>query len=112
MDDEGDDDEAVAEGEKSVAQLMREYTEKVTANMGDDGDPSAKSPVAKSRKMGDGTTANIARGGEEGKGGTGASAKDMSTGNVNTKNPKGASKLNKVSGGAAKKGDGAKSMFS
>lgn len=67
-------------------QFIREYTEKVTAKMGDNG-ANTKSPVAKANNMG-GTTANIARGGEESKGGTqggllNPTTKEENAGNVN-----------------------------
>lgn len=78
MDDEEDGD--------MDEQFIREYTEKVTAKMGDNG-ANTKSPVAKANNMG-GTTANIARGGEEGKGGTqggllNPTTKEENAGNVN-----------------------------
>lgn len=72
--------------EDTDEQFIREYTEKVTAKMGDNG-TNTKSPVAKANNMG-GTTANIARGGESGKAGTqggllNPSTKEENAGNVN-----------------------------
>jgi hypothetical protein len=66
--------------------FIREYVEKVTAKMGDNG-ANTKSTVAKKNDMG-GTTANIAKGGDGGKGGTqggllNPSTKDLASGNVN-----------------------------
>ena len=86
---------------------MREYVEKVSATMGDNGD-NTKSPIASANNMG-GTSANIAKGGEE-KGGDHAglgdsNAKEDSAGNVNVPGGK-ASKANKAQPGhgAEKKG--------
>jgi len=104
-----DDDEPVAEGEKSVAQLMREYTEKVTANMGDNG-TNTNSPVAGSNNMG-GTSSNIVSGGDGGKGGTGAKVSDMSTGNVNVPGGKAADSM-KNAPKPSNSADSAKSMLS
>jgi hypothetical protein len=95
---------------------MREYVEKVTATMGDNG-VNGKSAVAKPNNMG-GTSANIAKNGaashpEAGAGSTvqgsalsDTSAKDMSTGNINVPGGK-AAKAHKSAGaghGAEKKG--------
>ena len=100
-------DEEVDEGEKSASETMREYVEKVSATMGDNGD-NTKSPIASANNMG-GTSANIAKGGEE-KGGDHAglgdsNAKEDSAGNVNVPGGK-ASKANKAQPGhgAEKKG--------
>ena len=100
-------DEEVEEGEKSASETMREYVEKVSATMGDNGD-NTKSPTASANNMG-GTSANIAKGGEE-KGGDHAglgdsNAKEDSAGNVNVPGGK-ASKASKAQPGhgAEKKG--------
>ena len=64
--DDEDDDEEVDESdksEKSAGEQMREYVEKVTATMGDNG-ANTKSTVAGKNDMG-GTAANIAKGGTE-----------------------------------------------
>ena len=112
-------DEEVEEAddtEKSATETMREYVEKVTATMGDNG-VNGKSAVAKPNNMG-GTSANIAKNGtashpEAGAGSTvqgsalsDTSAKDMSTGNINVPGGK-AAKAHKGAGaghGAEKKG--------
>jgi len=62
-------------------QFIREYTEKVTAKMGDNG-ANTKSIVAKANNMG-GTTANIAAGSAEEKGGKTSAPKEENAGNVN-----------------------------
>ena len=96
--------------EDTDEQFIREYTEKVTAKMGDNG-TNTKSPVAKANNMG-GTTANIARGGESGKAGTqggllNPSTKEENAGNVNVPGGKaGVKHLKTVTAGhgAEKKG--------
>ena len=98
MDDMGDDeekeDEAIEpasdlsvedevpafEGTKSQTEQMREYVEKVAEPKGEDN--KAKSPVAGKNDMG-GTTANIAKGSSEEKGGTVSAPKTEDAGNVN-----------------------------
>ena len=124
-DDEGDDEgeeeamafEADDDDKKSEKETMKEYVEKVTANMGDNGD-NAKSIVAGKNDMG-GTSANIAKSGSEAgveanKGNLKGSAlsdqnpKDMNTGNINVPGGK-ASKAMKAQPkghGAEKKGSG------
>lgn len=109
---EGSDDEEEEEEEESRAdeEFIREYVEKVTAKMGDNG-ANTKSVVAGKNDMG-GTTANIAKGGVEGKGGTqggllNPSTKDLNSGNVNVPGGKaGVKHLKTVSAGhgAEKKG--------
>ena len=112
-------DEEVEEAddtEKSATETMREYVEKVTATMGDNG-ANNNTIVAKPNNMG-GTSANIAKNGtashpEAGAGSTvqgsalsDTSAKDMSTGNINVPGGK-AAKAHKGAGaghGAEKKG--------
>ena len=108
--------EEADDAEKSATETMREYVEKVTATMGDNG-VNGKSAVAKPNNMG-GTSANIAKNGtashpEAGAGSTvqgsalsDTSAKDMSTGNINVPGGK-AAKAHKSAGaghGAEKKG--------
>ena len=67
---------------KSETEIMREYTDKVTASMGDNG-ANAKSPVAGKNDMG-GTASNIVAGGEADTKGTGASSpKEDNAGNRN-----------------------------
>lgn len=116
-DEEGEEDSGEEEAPKpfeskkqpmSAGEQMREYVEKVSAKMGDNG-VNTKSPMAKPNNMG-GTTANIVKGGEGGTGGTqgglaNPSTKDMNTGNVNVPGAKGATKLASQPGhGAEKKG--------
>ena len=109
-------DEEVEETQKSAGETMREYVEKVSATMGDNG-ANTKSAVAGPNDMG-GTAANIARGdtandGEAGAGSTvkgsalsDTSAKDMSTGNINVPGGKASKSMkNQPAGhGAEKKG--------
>ena len=68
------------EGTKSQAEQMREYVEKVASPKGEDN--KAKAPVAGKNDMG-GTTANIAKGSSEEKGGTVSAPKTEDAGNVN-----------------------------
>ena len=103
-------DEEVEESKapKSQTEIMREYTDKVTASMGDNG-ANAKSPVAGKNDMG-GTSANIAKGGEaDTKGAAGGLAnpatKEDNAGNVNVPGAKAATKMAATPGhGAEKKG--------
>jgi len=101
----GIDNQPAFEGQKSQAEQMREYVEKVSApsNNAD----KSKSPVAGKNDMG-GTTANIAKGSAEEKGGTGASApKEENAGNVNVPGGKASKSLsNAKCHGAEKKGAG------
>ena len=82
---------------KTAGEQMREYVEKVTAKMGDNG-VNNKSTVAGKNPLGNtGTTANIAKGGvskgEGTKGGLAApTAKEDNAGNVNVPGAKGATK--------------------
>jgi hypothetical protein len=112
---EGDDDgesempfKAESKRTKSSAETMREYVEKVTAKMGDNG-VNNKSTVAGKNDKG-GTSANMTKGGEskgEGtKGGLAApTAKEDNAGNVNVPGAKGATKTASQPGhGAEKKG--------
>ena len=91
-DDDDDDDEEVEEGEKSASETMREYVEKVSATMGDNG-ANTKSTVAGANDMG-GTASNLNQAGTEAgveanKGNLKGSAlsdqnpKDMNTKNIN-----------------------------
>jgi hypothetical protein len=103
-------DEEVEESKapKSQAEIMREYTDKVSATMGDNG-ANTKSTVAGKNDMG-GTTANIAKGGESKSAGTqgglaAPTAKEDNAGNVNVPGAKGATKMASQPGhGAEKKG--------
>jgi hypothetical protein len=79
-------DEEVDEAEKSESETMREYVEKVTASMGDNG-ANTKSTVAGANNMG-GTSSNLVAGGEaDSKGTTGGlaanSSKEDNMGNIN-----------------------------
>jgi hypothetical protein len=76
---EASDDEE--EDEEMDETVVREYVEKVSANMGDNG-ANTKSTVAGKNDMG-GTTANIAKGGDGGNGGKAPAPKDLASGNVN-----------------------------
>jgi len=93
---------------KTAGEQMREYVEKVSAKMGDNG-ANTKSTVAGKNDMG-GTTANIAKAGvskgEGTKGGLAApTAKEDNAGNVNVPGAKGATKTASQPGhGAEKKG--------
>jgi len=103
------EEEAKEATAKTAGEEMREYVEKVSASMGDNGD-NTKSPHASPNKMGDGTTANIVKGGEE-KGGDHAglgdmNAKEDNAGNRNTPGGMSAKKgtKNEPGHGAEKKG--------
>ena len=104
-------EEETDESAKSAGETMREYVEKVSATMGDNGD-NTKSTVAGANNMG-GTTANIAKGGESNTGGTAGglanpATSEESAGNVNVPGGK-ASKSMKAQPkghGAEKKGSG------
>jgi hypothetical protein len=79
-------DEEVDEADKSETETMREYVEKVTASMGDNG-ANTKSTVAGANNMG-GDASNLVAGGEaDSKGTTGGlaanSTKEDSMGNIN-----------------------------
>ncbi len=94
----------------SAGEQMREYVEKISATMGDNG-ADTKSAVAGPNNMG-GTSANLAKGGESKGAGTqgGLAAptpKDMNTKNVNVPGAKGATKMSSTKGhGAEKKASG------
>ena len=106
--DEDDKEVEEATGKKSEAETMREYVEKVTAKMGDNG-VNNKSTVAGKNDMG-GTAANMTSGGEsKGEGTNGGlaapTAKEDNAGNVNVPGAKGATKTASQPGhGAEKKG--------
>jgi hypothetical protein len=93
---------------KSGTEEMREYVEKVSAKMGDNG-ANTKSTVAGKNDMG-GTTANITSGGESKSEGTqgglaAPTTKEDNAGNVNVPGAKGATKMASQPGhGAEKKG--------
>ena len=93
----------------TAAEQMREYVEKVTAKMGDDG-AYAKSPVAGKNDMG-GDASNLAQGGEaDTKGTTGGlaapSTKEEDMGNVNVPGGKASKSMKPMpkGHGAEKKG--------
>ena len=97
-------DEEVEETEKSAGETMREYVEKVSATMGDNG-ANTKSAVAGPNDMG-GTAANLAQGADE-KGGSADSAKEENAGNVNVPGGKASKSMSNAKGhGAEKKGAG------
>ena len=103
-------DEEVEEAEKSETETMREYVEKVTASMGDNG-VNTKSSVATPNNMG-GDASNLVQGGEaDTKGTTGGLAantsKEENAGNVNVPGGKASKSLKGTKGhGAEKKGQG------
>ena len=91
----------------SAGEQMREYVEKVSATMGDNGSDT-KSTVAGKNDMG-GTTANLRGGESKGEGTQGGLAapttKEDNAGNVNVPGAKGATKMASQPGhGAEKKG--------
>ena len=102
---EDEDDEEEMEESKSVktaGEQMREYVEKVSATMGDNG-VNNKSAVASKNDMG-GTASNLAQGADE-KGGSADSAKEDSAGNVNVPGGKASKSMKSQPGhGAEKKG--------
>jgi hypothetical protein len=90
----------------TAGETMREYVEKVTAKMGDNG-ASTTSTVAKPNNMG-GTSANIAKGATaDTKGTAGGLASNkpqaMNTKNVNVVGAKGATKMSAQPGHGAEK---------
>jgi hypothetical protein len=106
--DETSDDE-VEEGSKeelSPTEQMREYVEKITPKMGDNG-ANTKSTVAGANNMGNGTASNLAQGADE-KGMKAASPKDIASGNVNVPGGKASKSMttNAKGHGAEKKGAG------
>ena len=104
-------DEETDESTKSEAETMREYVEKVSAKMGDNG-VNNTSTVAKPNHMGDGTASNLVQGGEaDTKGTTGGLAantsKEENAGNVNVPGGKASKSMKSTKGhGAEKKGAG------
>ena len=109
--DEASDDEEVEEVAKSAGEQMREYVEKVSATMGDNG-ANAKSVVAGKNDMG-GTASNLVKGGEaDTKGTTGGlaanSTKEDNAGNVNVPGGKASKSMSNMpkGHGAEKKGAG------
>ena len=108
---EASDDDEVEEVAKSAGEQMREYVEKVSATMGDNG-ANAKSVVAGKNDMG-GTASNLVKGGEaDTKGTTGGlaanSTKEDNAGNVNVPGGKASKSMSNMpkGHGAEKKGAG------
>ena len=106
---ESDDEEVEESQPMTAAEQMREYVEKVTAKMGDDG-AYAKSPVAGKNDMG-GDASNLVQGGEaDTKGTTGGlaapSTKEEDMGNVNVPGGKASKSMKPMpkGHGAEKKG--------
>ena len=100
-------DEEVEEADKSEAETMREYVEKVSATMGDNG-ANTKSPTASANKMGDGTSGNLTQGGESNSEGTKGgladpTPKEDNMGNINVPG----AKVGKTGMKAMSKGHGA-----
>ena len=103
QDEEESQDKPKNKMKKSGAEEMREYVEKVSAKMGDNG-ANTKSTVAGPNNMG-GTSANIAKGGTADGDGKAMTAKEDNAGNVNVPGAKGATKMASQPGhGAEKKG--------
>ena len=116
--DEADEEVEEDTTEKSASETMREYVEKVTATMGDNGANNA-SAVAKPNNMG-GTAGNLNQAGSDASSETGAgkkiagsalndqNAKDIGTGNINVPGGKAAKagKTVPAGHGAEKKGAG------
>ncbi len=105
--DETSDDEVEEESKEDLTptEQMREYVEKVTPKMGDNG-ANTKSPVASANDMG-GDASNLVQGADE-KGMTPAKPKDIASGNVNVPGGKASKSLksNTKGHGAEKKGAG------
>jgi hypothetical protein len=104
VDEAADEEVEESKAPKTASEEMREYVEKITPNMGDNG-ANTKSIVAGANDMG-GTAGNIAQSGADEKGGTGASApKEDNAGNVNTPGGKASKSMKSQPGhGAEKKG--------
>ena len=103
--DEADDEDTDEATEKSAAEQMREYVEKVTPKMGDNG-ANTKSVVAGKNDMG-GTASNLVQGGDE-KGMKASAPKEDSAGNVNVPGGKASKSMSSMpkGHGAEKKGAG------
>ena len=111
---EDEDEDEVKETKstpKSSAEQMREYVEKVSAKMGDNG-ANTKSPVAGKNDMG-GTASNLVKGGEADTKGTAGglanpSTKEDNAGNVNVPGGKASKSMKAMpkGHGAEKKGAG------
>jgi hypothetical protein len=101
-------DEEVEEGEKSAGEQMREYVEKVSATMGDNG-ANTKSAVAGKNDMG-GTAGNLVQGETADESGTSGglanpAEKEDNAGNVNVPGGKASKSMKSQPGhGAEKKG--------
>jgi hypothetical protein len=101
-------DEEVEEGEKSAGEQMREYVEKVSATMGDNG-ANTKSAVAGKNDMG-GTAGNLVQGETADESGTSGglanpAEKEDNAGNVNVPGGKASKSMKPQPGhGAEKKG--------
>ena len=105
--DEASDEEVKEKTKKTAGEEMREYVEKVSAKMGDNG-ANTKSSIANPNNMG-GTAGNLNQGSEENGGdhtGLGdASPKDQDGGNINVPGGKASKSLKAQPGhGAEKKG--------
>jgi len=105
--DEASDEEVKEKTKKTAGEEMREYVEKVSAKMGDNG-ANTKSSIANPNNMG-GTAGNLNQGSEENGGdhtGLGdASPKDLDGGNINVPGGKASKSLKAQPGhGAEKKG--------
>ena len=103
--DEADDEDTEEATELSTAEQMREYVEKVTPKMGDNG-ANTKSIVAGKNDMG-GTASNLAQGGDE-KGMKASAPKEENAGNVNVPGGKASKSMSNMpkGHGAEKKSQG------
>lgn len=114
--DMGGEEEEVKDDIDSDLETVREYVEKVKAPAAGEAADNTKSVVDNMKNDMGGTTANIAKGGEE-KGRAAPKAEDMKTGNVNVPGGKAGDSMSKASGhgaekkGAAEKADNTASLF-
>ena len=103
VDETTDEEVEESKGTQTAGEEMREYVEKVSATMGDNG-ANTKSAVANPNNMG-GTASNLAQGADE-KGGSAAGPKEDDAGNRNKPGGMSAKKgmKNEPGHGAEKKG--------
>lgn len=115
-DEMGEEEEEVKDGFDADLETVREYVEKVKAPAAGETADNTKSVVDNMKNDMGGTTANVARGGEE-QGRVAPKAEDMKTGNVNVPGGKAGNSMSKASGhgaekkGAAEKADNTASLF-
>lgn len=115
-DEMGGEEEEVKDDFDADLETVREYVEKVKAPAAGETADNTKSVVDNMKNDMGGTTANVARGGEE-KGRAAPKAEDMKTGNVNVPGGKAGNSMSKASGhgaekkGVAEKADNTASLF-